>query len=321
MDIENNRGATSVSTFSPFEKSVYVILGLASIGSLSIGKFLHINSEGASQSFWAHFSELFFTEVGIAGFVALALIATIERFTRDKHERAADSLIERIKTNLFHAIYRRHIPQEIFEEVEHCLLTKNVIRRNYIVNFWLREITAMEAANEGITQDDMNNHLFCELSPTYELENISEGRTATDICVSLERPIDENLLKFVRIESVKVDGVPVDISNSCEFTSTHVQLKHEISIPAKSKTKIAIRAHTIKRKTDSEIWASILPSDGIKLEVSAPKSISVHAYANHSKKLTYESFEGGMRHVWELEHGIFPYQSVIFWWKGGVAVV
>ncbi len=64
----------------------------------------------------------FFKELGVAGVIALILVFTIEKFTRQRHEKAANTLVEKINNNLFHAIYKRYIPEEVFSEVEKSLL-------------------------------------------------------------------------------------------------------------------------------------------------------------------------------------------------------
>ncbi|MDP1634267.1 MAG: hypothetical protein Q8L69_06255, partial [Gallionellaceae bacterium] len=63
-----------------------------------------------------------------------------------------------------------------------------------------------------------------------------------------------------------------------------------------------------------EIWTSRLPSDGFKLTVSMPgKDIKVFAKALHFEKIV-PILSNDVTKSWELKHGIFPFQSVIFWW-------
>ena len=297
------------------ERSVYMIVGVLAMVSLSGGIILQKISAGAPESLWVDIASSFMKELGIAGIVALLIIATIEQFTRSKHQKAADSLMDRIKTNLFYAIYHRHIPTEVFEEVERCLLTKNIIRRNYSVSYSLSIIPPALVAEGKISQQDADGHLFATVSSRYELHNISDGSAKAPIEMYLELPIDENLRSYVEIMEVKIDNSVTQIE-PFEYVKSAADsgFKKETTISPHGSVKISLKARTIKRKTDMEVWASRLPSDGLKLQVVAPEFIEVKAKANHSSQLTFEQLDAQTR-VWELESGIFPFQSVIFWWR------
>lgn len=79
---------------------------------------------------------------------------------------------------------------------------------------------------------------------------------------------------------------------------------------------MSTEATLIKQKLDQEIWASRIPSDGIKLTVSIPsKDLVVYANALHSEPLL-PIINNDATKSWELNHGIFPFQSVVFWWCG-----
>jgi hypothetical protein len=302
------------------ERSIYWIVFGVSAGCLLLGVLLYIGygslpDHGATaRRFFFQVAYLFATELGIAGLVALVIIITIERFTRSKHQLAADRLIDRIKRNLFDAIFKRHIPAEVFEEVERCLLTNNIVRRNYSVNYSIRSIPDEEVNKGAISKADADSHLFCTVSCRYELHNITDGITKAPIELHLELPIDEALRKFVEIEELRIDNSITQINKKPD-TASHRGSMNEVTISANGSVKVSIRGKTVKRKTDMEVWASRLPSDGMKLQVVAPPTIRVNAVANHSSSLTYEVLDNGQTHVWELERGIFPFQSIIFWWN------
>src|SRR5690349_7633454 len=128
------------------ESYVYVIVGLVSIGCILLSVYLHTiwSKEGDDEHFFRHLIYLFISELGVAGIVALLIISTIEKFTRNKHEKAAKDQISTIKENLFYAIYRRHIPPEVFSEVERCLLLKDIIRRDYSIEYDLSPLEEEE---------------------------------------------------------------------------------------------------------------------------------------------------------------------------------
>lgn len=311
----NTKENIAVAETSSVERGVYIIIFVTSVVCILIGLILQMSHEKEPPTYWGHLFELFSSELGVAGLISLFIIGTIEKFTRSKHEAAADKLVDRIKTNLFYAIYQRHIPQEVFTEVERCLLTANIIRRNYSICYDLDIIPDEMAKTAGISDLDKNSHLLCDISVTYELENISNGLTIAPIDMNLELPIDNNMSKLVGVDSLSIDGKHINIPTPCKTTNSHCEFHHEINLPSMSKAKIRLQGRTVKRKTDMEVWSSRIPSDGLTLEISAPDSIKINAKANHSTALNYVRNNSGKRHRWELEGGIFPFQSVIFWWK------
>jgi len=100
-------------------------------------------------------------ELGFALIIAIILIFTVERVSRKNHEEAADRLVEKINKNLFNAIYKRYIPNEVFAEVEAALLKSDVLRDKYEVNYALAEIDHKQFPN--LEESDIDTHLHCTL--------------------------------------------------------------------------------------------------------------------------------------------------------------
>lgn len=312
-----NDGANDAPTLpdpdKKLEKSIYLIVGISSAACI-LGGLLLNKLWAHDEEFYKHIISLFVAELGVAGFVALLIISTIERFTRSKHEKAANNLIDRIKSDLFYAIYKRHIPADVFAEVQRCLFNKSIYRKRYMVNYALSFIPQ----DAEIAEKDRSNHLLCSIGSRYELHNISDIPENAVVEMYLEQPIDENMRKFLQIEELKIDGYTFtsdEILSLIKSTSDHLILRKETTIPAGGKIQVCVKGRTIKRKTDMEVWGSRLPSDGIMLQITAPENIKVHATANHSSSLEYENMDGGLTHIWTLNRGIFPFQSIIFWWK------
>lgn len=313
--ITNVRHPKEPDAEQKLEKSVYTILGLVSFGAIAAGAFIHPQEPGSN--YFISVLTVFISEVGVAGVIALVLISSIEKFTKSKHQRSADKQIKAIKENLFYAIYQRHIPPEVFEEVERCLLMTNIVRREYRVHYSLSPITPKDVEGKNVSDEDVSQHLFCSIYTSYVLHNITGNPTEAPVELFLEKPIDETMHQFVRIESVKIgNNEEITEGKEPEIVSTsQIGIRRSTTIAPNGHVKITVKGRTIKRKTDMEVWSSRIPSDGITVQVSAPECIQVEANANHSRTLSHEMIDHGKTHVWELRHGIFPFQSVIFWWK------
>ena len=313
----DNNPSQSDNAQKYLELTIYLVIFVVSILFVAAGLLIKYLYKDADD-FWSLMAPFFLSELGIAGIIALVIISTIEKFTKKRHEKAANKLISRMNINLFHAIYGRYIPSKIFEEVEKCLLNSRVLRTDYSIDYSLNYITDDEAREHQITPQDKDNHLFCGVFSRYKLTNASARYVKHLVEIHLELPIDKSMKRFIRVDNVKINDVAIDekvITDSCRYTDQHLIFSHPVRIPQGGEVSVSMNCHTIKRKLDAEVWASRIPSDGLILRVTMPEGLHVKATANHSEPLEMDSIDNGKTHIWQLNHGIFPFQSVIFWWK------
>ena len=292
-------------SFSYKAKFIYLSLFLASLFLLTISHYLKERP----------LFEALTLELGIAGIIALILIFTFEKVTKTEREEATEKQIQDITQNLFNAIFKRYIPDSVFSEVERSLFTSDVIRTNYNVDYHISDVDEIK----DFPSQDTSNHLRCSITSSYDLKNITDKEIEHTIKGFIELPIDESLQKFVKFTEFSVDNEVQNIDTKDNTnTGDHIVLTNKVKIGPKSKVSIKSRFITIKRKVDSEIWSSRIPSDGIKITVSSPPSITVKASANHSSKLNHSKRNDSniiRSQEWSINTGIFPHQSIIFWWK------
>lgn len=286
------------------EKFIYFVLTATSIILLIVSQILKPNHE-----FWG----LFTLELGIAGVIALILIFTVEKITKEEREEAVKAQIEDISKNLFHAIYGRYIPDSVFTEVERSLFSSDVVRINHNIYYHISAINSIDRFPEK----DKQNHLQCHITSKYDLKNITDKEIEYTVRPHIELAVDENLHDFVKFVSFSVNNKEQSIEDA-KNTGVHVTLNKVVTIAAKSKASITTKSTIIKRKVDSEIWASKIPSDGMKITVASNPSVKIEANANHSTKLSHSIVSENndlVIQTWEISSGIFPHQSIIFWWK------
>lgn len=254
----------------------------------------------------------FLRDLGMAGFIALIIIFTIEKFTRERNNAAADRLIEKINGNLFRAIYRRYVPDEVFVEVEESLMFSSVFRTGHEVYY------SIQVVDEPIDGIDCTKYVQCEARSNYMIKNLSDGPIHHDVVMTIERPLEEKLVNRCKILSVKIgkDNLSSDqILAATTLTDSQKVFRHAITLEKNEKIAIATSAALLKQKTDSEIWASRIPSDGITITVSVPgRDLAVNAHALHRQELE-PIMNTPVLKKWALRYGMFPYQSVVFWWK------
>lgn len=178
-----------------FERSVYIGAGITSFALILIGIIIKLSYK-ADPSFFSDLSAFFFGEFGVALFIAVFLVFTIEHFSRQRHEKAAKKLLYDVSDDLFHAVYHRYVPPLIFSEVEKCLLTSRVYRTNYEIDYALNYITDEEAERHGITKEDQNTHLCVSVYSEYTLKNTTKRPEKTPVEAHFELPIDPQMRGF-----------------------------------------------------------------------------------------------------------------------------
>ena len=282
---------------------IYLIVLLAGVACLYFAPEL-------TDAHWSHFV----SEMGTAMVIAIIIVVTVERVTRKQHKLAADKLIHNINDNLFHAVYDRYIPDVVFAEVDKCLLQSDVYRTNYEVYY---SITNWEKDEDD--KRDHCSHVKCNTVTKYTLENITCSDIEHVVMVGFELPIDSAWHDDVKVLKVSIDGeyLSEEAVKTHSDSSDGIQLifRYPKRIPKGGKANIRIEAQLVKRHTDMEVWASTIPSDGLKLMVSTPdQDIDLCAHANHSENLDLIMTDNGIK-TWELKYGILPHQSVSFWWS------
>lgn len=296
--LPNKRFATKDWVSS--DVTFYAAFTLAAILLLTAAEYWLPNG-----SVWSHLAK----EFGFAGIVAIILVATIERFTRRRHENATDALLDRMKTNLFQAVYTRYIPESVFEEVEKVVLRADVCRSAHELDY------TIDSFADSADEDLRNNHFSCTAQTRYTLTNVRDEDIRHEVVVRLERPLNPAWDHLCKVDELFINGAQVpNLEKHLDKTDEHIFLKYPMHLSARATVDIATKSTLIKKKTDQEVWCSRLPSDGLKLTVMTPsKLLTVRATANHSEKLKC-LLRNPVTTKWELDFGIFPYQSITFWW-------
>ncbi len=277
------------------ELLIYFVVGLVSAIFLLISVLIYEDHKTVAS---------FLKELSFAGFIALIVIFTVERFSKERHRLETESLVRDINKNLFHAIYSRYIPNKVFREVERLLLNVDVYRKGYSVIYTIEDI-------EG---DPI--HYKCTAQSSYEIENLTEEPIDHSVGLALEKPLNDGMVGLCRIDSVKIGDKQLSQEEIAEHTTvseTQVVLSYPIKIPSRSSVKVNQIGSLIKLKTDQELWLSRVPSDGFRLTVFVPKGVNVYANAVHSgaAELVHDA---GTKKAWEINEGMIPCQGFVFWW-------
>ena len=279
-------------------------------GCVFLASVVLLFASHAIPSAWA-LTQQFVRDLGFAGIISVILIFTVERVTRTQHAEAARALLQKISSDVFQAVYLQHVPPEVFAEVEKSLFRAEVVRSEYEIDYALSNL---------ITPDfpEKDFYFSCNIFSRYRVKNLRKEPITWNMQIFLEAPLDPALLPLTNITGVQIGDRSLsqeEIRERQRTDTNYVSLSYPVKLTAGGSEWIAMNCTTTKRKVDTENWASRIPATGLKLSVTSPDGVDVRAVSNHSENLrAYHGVNRNTR-VWELNHGIFPFQSVIFWWN------
>lgn len=243
--------------------------------------------------------------------VAGVMMIIIETISKKAQQISSEELIKKINKNLFFAVYRRQLDTGLVEEIEKSIFESKVFRMGHELTYTINPVNRdLDISMDGI------NHVVCEINSTYSLKNITQEKIVHPIRMDIELPIDSKWNDHCQCVSIKVDGVEVKGKAEERISGAQKIVTYNIEIAAGAEVSISTGATQIKRATDSEIWASRIPSNGMRLTLVTPRGdIETFAHANHRSDIKCLSEDSGSSKVWKLDQFILPHQSLVFWWK------
>jgi len=290
----------------------YLILGL--IGCVLILVCPHIPNNWIGYQYIRPLAE----GLGSSFIIATIMIYTVEVASRRRQEESAHAITDRIAKDVFQAIYKKYIPTAIFKEVEDCLLHSNIHREDFTIDCKLETIEA-DRYPAHLVPENHDQYFSLHSHNYYKLINNTDQDITHEITTFVELPLDDRWFQFVNIKGVRINGIELDDDKIAHGTFTKADksalgFRHKVQLSPFAEITVSISYHTVKQKVDMEVWSTREPTNRLKLKVSAPENVTIQATSNHSTDL--ESLKGGLPGCceWNLNAGIFPHQSVIFWW-------
>jgi hypothetical protein len=294
------------------ERTTYLALAAISLG-LVLGAVTL--SEARDDLLSAYFLDKdlvagFLKELGFAGIIAVVVIFTVERSSKARQAEFVEELISKSNKSLFYAIFNRRLPDAIFKQVEKTILSSNVCRREYELDYELTEL------------QENPNLLKAKFRSRYVLINTTGSELKHEVVVAIEKPIDVKLSAYCGVLSLRIDGREIrkdEIAEHARVSDVHVEVRYPITLLKDREVEVVMTATTIKLKTDTELWSSRIPSEGVLLTVRLPNSsYAVNANALHESAFTVMQGDDSVRQ-WELREPILPFQGFVIWWTAKVA--
>jgi|ERR1041384_3700192 hypothetical protein len=291
------------------ETGMYLLWGTLSLFSLVAGYYVEhqLNS---------HLGSHILNEIGIAGFVAMILAATIEYVSRKRDERRFKEEKEAIKSDVFEHVLGYKLPEGTFAELNEQILNASFIRKDFKVKYIL----------SPLNDDDRFIKIQGQIS--YKVFNVTAGQKEFNFRTGIEKaPIVDfdNQVKF-KVVKIRSDGRDLlDLQDEKtikaaqdENTPRHLYIRKRFPIKGNQHVSTTIKFEVVRaREGGSEFFLTPLLALGFELFVDAWDGLEVSATAYLPEDLT-----DGDQHLkkqnsyhWVLERPILPFQGVYVSWK------
>lgn len=296
---------------SRFSVAVYLLMAL--VGLLLLGLVAYIEQKG-TESIWLQLVR----EIGLALIVAVILIFSIERLTRERHIQEVNKWIGEVSNSVFKAVIARNTPRSVYLEVEKNLLYRDFFRKDTSVTYTLRKF---EAADQDIADNQRSEFRKCDVHFHYIVENVNQADRVINYPLTLvfNIPLQENLRSLCKITAVSVDGSPivVELGKNLRIGEQDMAFRHDLHISRGQSVLIRCAWTQVQKAEGEEVWSSTDPTEGVTFTVNTPDGdLKVWGDSMHSEKLDVIS-ESKYAVTWRLPHGIFPYQGIYFRWLKG----
>ncbi|WP_417447829.1 hypothetical protein [Idiomarina abyssalis] len=215
--------------------------------------------------------------------------------------------------NVLSSVYQRLIPEAAFKEIESVLFNARLERKRYNIGIILRKLENIE----GMSNAELSEYLALTMHSSYRLYNLTDKEYDTKVEFGLEIPNEQKLQQVTKIDSIMINGEE-KLSEGKSTKNNHIcDASVPVKIPAKGYIDVSMSGQSVKRKIDSEVWASLMPSDGVIVSIEGPDGLEIECRPNHSKQFEIRPTPKNInKKQFELNHGILPHQSIVAWWNG-----
>lgn len=263
---------------------------------------------------------LFLKESGVAVMIAAVLGYTVEARSRAKQAEEVGAFTQRVSEDVLSAVFKKIIPDSIFDEVKRTVLDETLLKKDSSLHYDLRTIDDKLAQVLGLSSDEAKRLLVCQITTSHTLVNLGDNKIPNHVVkFGVSCDLSRNLMNKIEIHSARLGE---EMSN--EDLAQHIddgkgrgvkEFSKNVTLGPKEELVVSFCATTFKRIEDTEVWTTLKPTENMELTVTHPPEISVGAKSLHSRPAEKQPINPkACRVEYKLNHGVFPYQGMTFWW-------
>lgn len=257
---------------------------VAGLLSLAVSNFFPDHRTIPSEDVWdnayaafGYFLHEITRDLGIAFLIAVAISVAIEQISAEKRNKEIRDQVEAVQDNALAAVFNTTLPAGWLQYVRNTLEGRNFYRSNMRVRYDIREPTPDE---QKLCQTEF---VVCTVSFSYRVTNTSPGDLEYEIRSYVELPWEPELQKIPHLETIAVNGDPVDenkLKTARYGSVSQGQLgksySYKVSIPGSSYRDVDIVLRQINYKRDTTTFTCIDPADSLHVRLVTPAGY--HAY-------------------------------------------
>ncbi|MGH9401169.1 MAG: hypothetical protein ACRD2P_03560 [Terriglobia bacterium] len=267
-------------------------------------------------------------ELGI-GFVVGAIVAiTIESYMRRKQQIEDTKREREMESNIFMALFRTALPDDLVYEMYQMLFTRKFIRQDLVIAINLRPLTDDEHKKCSV-----NDALVLTQTVTYKAKNISDTLACHDVSPQEYALFPHPTLKHpYKSFSVSCGSDETRLDNEALFKDRvtnpgngiwyYLEKAPKIDVPENAVVTVVSTIEMICRKTDIKTWLTYYPAERLTLTVDLAGSLQdqLEFAVDQSHRVKLEAYtsstsDGRTLYGWTLEKPILPHQGIVLYWR------
>lgn len=264
--------------------------------------------------FAMHFAVEFFRDLGIALIIAWFIAMSIERIAKRNHDQHIQEQINNIKENVFGAIFYRDHDENLINSVVDKILKYNFYRKNSTVTMAIRNLDESHDFSNG------NSAIILDINMAFDIINITDMLQTYDFCTFLEKTFEAKYRKHVKLNKICIgnnnytaDQIK-EADGKYEDTTGFIRHIYPITLEANQATSVSVSYTLIKYARDEISCRQVMPCDGMKVILSAPKDLIVKGTAfHHRSDIEVEEVTQSIYQI-NIDEPLFPHNGVSFWW-------
>ena len=279
----------------------------------------------ASSRMRNRFPRLAAHEVGFAFLVAVIIWSVFELSTRLDDETRWHSRVQVISKNVFMAVFRRRLPDDLLSEVTVLIFDHNFIRNSVHMTYTICD-------QEFLSRNGSKQWFVClHASVRMRITNVSETKAKLPLRMYLPNPLIDEMKEFCRVKSAsyRINDVEtfVDLSTAEERFRNDIKDDTKSSILFELSPIDVLPGVTIevswyytmaKHDEDTEIFQTMVPAKHLIVTIidTNPKKRIVRAESIHRSELREDiSARAQGTYNFYMDGYILPYQGFSVWWK------
>jgi hypothetical protein len=260
----------------------------------------------------SEYSSKFLIEFGFALIIAFFITMGIEAYARESHNHNVLVQIERIKKNVFEAIYKQNHDPKLIDFVDQNIFRYPFYRQNYSVQMKIIYINNNDVGSHFEPTNDDPVQIGVTLKT--EVTNISSSDHDYEFETFIEKPYLRQYSDRARLLKLVINGKIVPPPEPDDEDPDFKIYKHKLRIERKTTSTLEAEFVMIKFSRDELSWRSVDPTGRFYISVDHPPGIHVFGTPIHKDTSISPKISAGAMFEILIQEPLFPHNGALVWW-------